>query len=504
MQRALKIGRRWLYIVHRWIGIASAVLFVMWFCSGLVMAYVPYPSLTERERLGGAEPVAWPKVRLGPDQALAAAGRAAWPGSFKLEMMRGEPVYRIDGATVSGVDGRLVGPVGAAEAEAIARGFHPSGAPARVETVERDQWTVAGGYDDDRPLLRVAFADRIGTTIYVASTTGQVVLDTTRKERFWNWVGTVPHWIYFTELRKDQPAWRQVILWTSGVGIVGAVSGAWIGLLRLRLRRRYAHGKVSPYRGWMKWHHIGGLVAGLTLTTWIVSGWLSVNPNGWFARSSPDPAAMARYAGAGPRFPLDLGRVGAAAGPDVREARFAWVAGRPLAILSDAQLRRTVLDAGAGREAAFEPRALFDRAAGLVPGARLVRREVLTREDLYWYAHHAEPRLPVLRAVFDDPARTWFHIDPATGQVFGSMTTSDRVERWAFNFLHDFDLPVLLHTRPSWDILIWVLSIGGLVISVSSVVIGWRRLKRKGTEVEGWTRRVGRKRPRLTLPTAGE
>ena len=112
----------------------------------------------------------------------------------------------------------------------------------------------------------------------------EVVLDATRFERAWNWVGTVPHWIYFTEIRKDQPLWRQVILWTSGVGIVGALTGIWVGLLRLRLKRRYAQGKVTPYQGWMKWHHIGGLVTGLTVTTWIISGWLSVNPNNWLDR----------------------------------------------------------------------------------------------------------------------------------------------------------------------------------------------------------------------------
>lgn len=507
MQRALKVGRRWLYIVHRWVGVVSALLFVMWFASGLIMLYVPYPSLTPRERLAGAEPIAWNKVHLDPAQALAAAGVTEWPSSFKLEMMLGEPVYRIrDGGrqTISGLDGRPVGQVGPANALEIARDFHTSRAPAKVETITRDQWTVAGGYDDHRPLYKVAFADRSGTTLYVSSTTGEVVLDTTRWERAWNWVGTVPHWIYFTELRKDQPAWRQVILWTSGIGIVGAVSGVWIGILRLRLKRRYAKGKVSPYRGWMKWHHIAGLVAGLTLVTWIVSGWLSVNPNNWFARSSPDPSGLVRYAGAGPRFPLDLGRTHIAPGLNAKEARFAWVAGRPLVILTNSDLRRTLVDANTGEEIQLRTDALFDRAAGLVPGARMVGREVLTHEDLYWYAHHAEPRLPVLRVRFDDPAHTWFHIDPTTGEVLGSMTTSDRVERWAFNFLHDFDLPVLLHTRPTWDVLVWVLSIGGLVISVSSVVIGWRRLKRKGTEIEGWTRRVGKKRPRLVLPAPGE
>ena len=52
-QGLLQIGRRWLIAVHRWIGVGSALLFVMWFASGLVMLYQPMPELTPRERGGG-------------------------------------------------------------------------------------------------------------------------------------------------------------------------------------------------------------------------------------------------------------------------------------------------------------------------------------------------------------------------------------------------------------------------------------------------------------------
>jgi uncharacterized iron-regulated membrane protein len=283
-----------------------------------------------------------------------------------------------------------------------------------------------------------------------------------------------------------------VILWTSGLGIVGAVTGLWIGLLRLRLKRRYHDNKVSPYRGWMKWHHVGGLVTGVTVTTWIVSGWLSVNPNEWFARSSPQADAVARYAAAGAVFPFDPAH--AELPPGTKEARFVWVAGRPQAILTDAALRRTVLDARTGRPVRLDPAVLFERARSLMPATPMTLSKRLVEEDIYWYAHHAEPRLPVLRVGFADAAATWFHIDAVTGELMGTMTRSDRTERWAFNFLHDFDLPVLLHSRPSWDILVWVLSIGGLVTSVTSVVIGWRRLKRKGEEIEGWRRKQRRRR----------
>lgn len=49
--------------------------------------------------------------------------------------------------------------------------------------------------------------------LYVSSTTGKVVLDTARQERFWNWLGSVPHWLYPRAMRENQPLWRQVVMW---------------------------------------------------------------------------------------------------------------------------------------------------------------------------------------------------------------------------------------------------------------------------------------------------
>ena len=490
----LKLGRRLLIVVHRWIGIGAAVLFVMWFASGLVMLYVPFPALGERERLKGEDPIAWSQVRLDPKQAVSAAGED-WPARLRLTMLDGEPVYRLGGAggtTVSAVDGRLIEGVDARRAARIAGRFAHYAGSARVVVIGRDQWTVGGDYAADAPLYRVSLADPARTDLYVSSTTGEVVLDTTRRERLWSRVGTVPHWLYFTVLRQNPSLWTKVVLWASGLGIVGAVTGLWDGILRLRLRRRYPGGRVSPYRGWMKWHHVGGLVSGIAVVTWIVSGWLSMNPNGWFAGSGPDQAALAHYAGPGTPIAVDLARIHPP--PGIREARFVWAAGRPVTVLTDADLGRTVLDPANGQTVRPDRNGLFERAGMLVPGAHVTARQVLTAEDVYWYGVRSPARLPVLRVKFDDPARTWFHIDATTGEAVGMLTAEDRAGRWAFNFLHDFDLPILLRSRPSWDLLIWTLSAGGLVISVSALVIGWRRLGRKVLEARLWERRRRRLR----------
>ena len=110
MRRAvIRRLRRWLYIGHRWIGIVTCLLFAMWFMSGLVMMYVAFPNLTDRERLAALPDIAWDKVHLPPDRAMAAAGVTRYPRDLRLNMLNDEPVYRLldwDGRAADDLGGR--------------------------------------------------------------------------------------------------------------------------------------------------------------------------------------------------------------------------------------------------------------------------------------------------------------------------------------------------------------------------------------------------------------
>jgi hypothetical protein len=44
---------RALILLHRWLGVAFCLLFAMWFATGMVMHFVPFPALSEIERIGG-------------------------------------------------------------------------------------------------------------------------------------------------------------------------------------------------------------------------------------------------------------------------------------------------------------------------------------------------------------------------------------------------------------------------------------------------------------------
>jgi len=62
--------------------------------------------------------------------------------------------------------------------------------------------------------------------------------------------------------------------------------------------------------------------------------------------------------------------------------------------------------------------------------------------------------------------------------VEGYVTRS-RWNRWLYHGLHSMDLPWLYRHRPAWDLMVLTLMLGGTALSVTAMVIAWRRLRRK-------------------------
>src|SRR5262249_4636635 len=141
--------------------------------------------------------------------------------------------------------------------------------------IDHDQWTVAGDYDSDRPLYRVALHDDAGTELYVSSGSGNVVLVTTRKVRLANYVGSIAHWIYPTALRHHRNVWSAMMWWLSLLATLGAALGAIIGLIRL--------GSGVRYEGLQRWHHVCGIILAPFILSWIFSGFLSMDDSPLFA-----------------------------------------------------------------------------------------------------------------------------------------------------------------------------------------------------------------------------
>ena len=83
---------RWLFLIHRYLGIAIGVLMVVWCVSGVVMMYVRYPELSSAERLRHLQAMSWDDCCVVSDPSLADDARI---DRFQVEMVAGTPVLRV-------------------------------------------------------------------------------------------------------------------------------------------------------------------------------------------------------------------------------------------------------------------------------------------------------------------------------------------------------------------------------------------------------------------------
>ena len=487
--------RRLTYLAHRWLGVAGCLLMFGWFLSGIVMLYVGYPKLTPHERFASLPVLTVDAYRM-PDAAQAA------PGPAVLTSVRGEATFILptpDGPRAwSASTGNPGGTVTADMAVAAARAFWPAGTARHAGLVEEDRWTHSHGLDRHRPLHKVSMSGDADGTLYVSSATGEVVLDAPLAQQRWNYVGAWLHWLYMARDRSVDPVWSWTVIVLSALCTVLAISGAVVGVWRWRFRGRYKSGARTPYReAWMRWHHIAGLVFSAFVCTWIFSGLMSMNPGGIFSapHAGPDRQAMTGVqagtavgtaVGTASMAPLPVLQALHDAGFQAVQLEWRWMAGDPYVLARDASANSRIIrqqDDALIVQAAWQPQAVIDAARALFPGAAM-QAQVLDHYDAYYYARHAEamnggaPRgLPVLQLDFGTPAGDRVYVDLRTGEPAVSLSRAQRVSRWLFYFLHSWDTPALLNAGMGRDLAIILLSLGGLAVSATGIVLGARRLR---------------------------
>jgi PepSY-associated TM region len=463
--------KRWLFLAHRYLGIVLGLLMLVWCLSGVVMMYVSYPSLAEGDRLQHLAPIDWHRCCAAIGAQLA---DDAIVDRFQIEMLADRPVLRVrpqDGRSllIDLLDGRALDGIDETQAAGVARSY---GVPAGSERIDDDQWTVSGDFTADRPLSRVTLAGREGRQLYVSSRTGKAVQMTTRSERFWNWLGAIPHWLYFTELRRTVAVWSQIVIWTSLIGCVLTMIGLYIGISRLG---RGAGGGWSPYRGVLFWHHLPALVFGLFTLSWVASGFISMNPWG-FLDAAGDGAERLQLQGAPLSGAQVKAAVQAAAATDLPPGTVSLASapfdGALYVIATAADGSRHRLDATGQPVALPDLARVADRLGGGTGAA-------MTQEDEYYFSHHEAVRLPVYRLIGDDPEQTRFYIDPVSAEIVRKVDADSRWYRWLHEGPHRLDLVPGLRARPLWDGLMLLLLAGVTGVCGTGAYLGLRRLLRR-------------------------
>ncbi len=475
-------------LVHRYLGIGLGILVLAWCVSGVIMMYVQYPALDRGEQLAALQPL---NLTDCCDFALTPRDAALAVHSYSVENLLGQPVLRL--ALTSGENRVLSLAHGAwltnrdrqdlrrltnrdrqdlanrdrhletnqdetnrdrqdpvtnwdrQDLEAIgkhyamARSWQP---PGTTTVIERDQWTVHGRFNRHRPLLK--FANDDGFEWYVSSRSAEIVQVTATAERWWNWLGSVTHWLYPTVLRQHTAIWAQTVIWLTIVSVFLTITGLLIGIRQFTAK---TSGRRSPYRGWTLWHHYVGLIFGVLTLTWLVSGFFSMNPWGTLeGRSFRTEADRLSAVNA----PLDdvvatLRRLSQLPNDSVRLSSAYWL-GEPY-FLAWARTGKATRMAVPGSAAALT---ITDaqQAAQIIQGAGAIVTQ-LNSADAYYYSHHDEREFPVFRVSYANGER--YYLSQRSGQLLLGMDANRRWYRWLFQALHRGDFHAIARLRPLWD-----------------------------------------------------
>ncbi len=480
---------RLLVFVHRWLGIVTCLLFLDWFASGIVMMYAQMPGFSEEDRLAALPGLDAARCQLSARGAIAGAA-VSDVGSLKLTSLFARPVWRILGLgvgwrTVFADNGEVETSFPYEQAQGSLQPFLTTGAhPRLIETMnEPDQWTLEGDYGGLWPLYHFALDDSPRTQFYVASATGEVVLRTTARSRALAWMGAIPHWIYFASIRKHPEFWRQLVIWLAGIGCAVSLLGITVGIWRISKSQRGPGGRRgqgwSPFVGVMRWHHWCGLIFGIVAFTWVFSGMLSMEPGSFSASTAPLSGQAEAFSGA----ELDLRAWDAspakliATRPSVKEIQIHQVAGKPYYVLTESGRGQELVDSSGRPVDSFQRDFLVAAAQRAVPEGKLIEESLLHDYDAYYYDREGSLSLPIWRLKFNDPRSSWLYIDPRRGAIAARYERSGRIARWLYHGLHSWDFPFLWRHRPAWDVVVVALNGGGVFLSGTGIVIGFRRLR---------------------------
>lgn len=489
--------KRTFVFLHRYLGIALACFFLLWFLSGFVIIYTGgMPRLTEAERLTHLPTLELSRFELSVSEAQAVAATSTLP-RFTTTMGRPAYVFSFGNIVFADTGERLDSSmVSSKQIVAEFLKIDDSEVDRVGEIDEPDQWTLQ--LRQRLPLQKYAVRDGLGSQVYVSNESASVVQHTTGKDRLLAWIGAIPHWLYFRSLRTNTSLWSETVIWISALGTFLALLGIFLLFMQLRWQRLPDLKKAIPHRGLMRWHYISGVFFGLVTTTWVFSGLLSMGPFSWAQIEAVDidrelyfdyrnaNLDTSSFDALNSQTEFEL----AVSDYEIKELKpqqmfdHAWLE----LIVSDVdshwghKIVRLDWDDLSLRHGNFDVAGIVGQLE-LATGLEASNTQILHAYDNYYYDRESVDGpmrpLPVLRVEYDDPARTALYIDLQTAEPVYRSHRLNRAIRWLYNGFHSLDFGAFYRTRPMWDVVTILLLIGGTFVSLFGAILGYRRLRRR-------------------------
>ncbi len=518
-----------LYQVHRWVGLVLGLFMFFWFFTGLVIMYATPTTQSRSQQLAHAETLSpelnwlslgevWNRnaeIRKAAIESLAKPGTDAnaKPESTadakkpevgiadaRLVRSAGVPEWIIEDTqgkfvALSAIDGS-VRKTTVDQALKIAQNWYASQGQFNVktrylETVENP--IILRNQDGLKPFHHIAVGDE-GDELLISTRTGEVLHASTQLDRAFYWAGNWLHLLKPLEAIALGKIRNDVQLYLGLFATLATLTGVIIGWLRWRPgfggKPTYSQGRTQPYREfWFKWHFWSGLIGGIVVLFWAFSGFIDTNPGKIFSGANPTKDELNRFSGKEspaiinnwqPILPAILNV--AVDGADIVELSWRHLNNEALLLASTRDGQRLPQDLnGASISTRFSDASLLEAIGRATKNEPIESQTVLNEYDSYYYPRHhqnlIEKPLPVLQVKLADDAGTYFYLDPQDGRVLAKVDRSRRVFRWLYSALHHWDFG-WVYQRPLWDfwMLTWVLL--GLVLGATSLVIGWKLLKK--------------------------
>lgn len=491
--------------LHKVVGCILCILFFMWFTSGIVMIYHSFPRASQEKYMEN-------QSVLSADLPDVDSLRASLPDTtvfsgLQVEMYLGQPVFAMDG-----MEGKER--YAASECQLIDETVDMtvrSWCSAPVECIDTltdiDQWIPFGRNREDLPVYRFNFADDARHQLYVSSQTGKVLQFTDKDERFWAWLGAIPHWVYFTMLRAEQDVWINFVKWAAGIGCIMCILG-FVLAIRLAIKGKGIKKKVLPYKKkWYNWHYVTGFVFGLCAITFAFSGMMSLMDIPDFLKKAPvektaddhRPKDQGKDKGkekggrrGGPgRFgfggsPVDLDtyaldyRKAVAAYPEAKTIAWCSRKGHPYYQLN-VNGKMVNVDAADSVEAKTFTITMemveAEMAVQYGDSLKYTVEQIEEFDDDYFSLKKDENSLPVFRVIVEDYMNTRHYINPVTLQE-RRVDDDSRMRHLLYRALHTLEFKFLTDRPVLWNIVMYTLLIGGTIFSITGVVLSFKWLWR--------------------------
>lgn len=480
--------KKTLYSTHRILGTILSILFVVWFLSGFVMIYHTFPRVSNIDRYAHMDIL--PPNILFPDSAVKCLPEGSIFFKLSLRSYAGKPFFETmskEGTTQISADSGAVSnkieiTPSFPQIEKYAKKWCNADI-VKVDTLrELEQWIPFSYLKKDFPIYKFYFGDQDKHQLYITSQTGDALQFTNKDNRFWSWLGAIPHWVYFTSLRQNTKLWTNVITCLSGIGCIICIAGIIIGIRAYIIQYRKKKEWGSPYRKFAyKWHHVMGFVFGIFVFTFTFSGMMSLNdvPD-WIAKvhnPSIEESMLLPYPVILQDYKLNVQKVVEAYSGEIKSIEWAYFGQKPL---YKAIVGKKLLTIDASEDSL---KLLNLKEPDIKTNLTQVHSEpmkisLMNEYDNYYVGLTDHLPLPVYKVEVADADNSTYYINPKNGNV-RYFNTNSKVHKWTYQAFHSYKTGFFAKHPILWNIAMWITLIGGTFVSITGVWLGIKFIIRK-------------------------